>query len=625
MDDRTCKVAPVNADGQDEVTAAAIARRVGVGRAAVSNWRRRHEDFPKPIGGGANNPTYSWAEVKAWLKSTGRADQLAMFGRTETGTQAIGGPTRAADGRRDKPTEAEPPVTRLPSGALLARVIVSLLPPSTAAGNGGSAGAGNADIDTGDSETSDSNDDGYNDEGAFDLSGADLPAVLDPACAAGDLLLAVADRFGNQVRLLGQEIDESAVQSAALNLRGHPLAGPYEIRLGDSLRDDQFADLLGRLAAVVCETPLDQPAWPADELATDRRWEFGVPAPRDGELAWVQHCYAHLRPRGTAVVAVSPRTCVSPSGQSIREEMIRSGALRAVIALPPKMSSLPDTDVYLWVLRRPYGEADNGYVIMVDLSGVVDRADVPQQYSLWQRLFRDAEAALASSGRRRPGQADGGPGVSRAVPRLRLVDRGANLLPSRYVTTQVEATADDLAEVTDRLRALYARVGAGLPTFAAAGPRLPHAQVTIAELERTGALKIRSRDTTPRRGDVLVRTLGRPPVVATGTETSDSQIAHVIELNADRLDAHFVATFLRADARAVPVANTLGALSREDLRRCRIPRMSLPEQRRYGDEFRRLAELQDALSTLARLSATVIDQTVHGLTTGTLAPRRPTR
>jgi hypothetical protein len=91
-------------------------------------------------------------------------------------------------------------------------------------------------------------------------------------------------------------------------------------------------------------------------------------------------------------------------------------------------------------------------------------------------------------------------------------------------------------------------------------------------------------------------------------------------VDAARLDAHFVATFLRSDANALPVANALGALSREDLRRCRVPRMPPAEQRRYGDAFRRLRELQDALSTLAAVSTTVIDQTIHDRTVGTLIP-----
>jgi hypothetical protein len=96
----------------------------------------------------------------------------------------------------------------------------------------------------------------------------------------------------------------------------------------------------------------------------------------------------------------------------------------------------------------------------------------------------------------------------------------------------------------------------------------------------------------------------------------------VLEIDASRLDPHFVATFLRTDIGTLPVANTLGAVSRDDLRRCRVPRMPLAEQRRYGDAFRLLLELESALRTLADVSEKVIEQTIHGLTTGVLAPAR---
>jgi hypothetical protein len=101
---------------------------------------------------------------------------------------------------------------------------------------------------------------------------------------------------------------------------------------------------------------------------------------------------------------------------------------------------------------------------------------------------------------------------------------------------------------------------------------------------------------------VLLRTLGRPPAVATGTSADDKGVAQVIEIDETRLDAFFVATFLRADVAALPVTNTLGAVSRDDLRRCRIPRMPLAEQHRHGDAFRRLLELDTALRTLADIS-----------------------
>ena len=556
----------MDSDEREEMTAAAIARLAGVGRAAVSNWQRRYPKFPKPVGGSPTSPTFDRAEVEAWLKATGKADQLATAGQTDTGTQRIAEPERS--------------ITDLQPSDLLARSMAALLPRETAAGM----------------PTEDEDED-------FLDAPEDLPVVLDPACGTATALLAVADRFGDQVKLAGQEISQDYAQTARFNLSGNANGVAYEVHVGDSFLDNQLARYLGKAAAVVCEPPFGSPQWPETELTTDPRWEFGIPAPRDGELAWVQHCYAHLRPRGVAVVAVSPRTCVQQSGEGIRAALVRSGVLRVVIALPQGMTSVPGTDLCLWLLRRPYGEPDHRPVRMIDLSGLGDAADVPREFAAWQRLLGDAD-----------------PTVSRAVPRLELLDGDANLLPSRYVAASVQATAGDLAKVTERLAHLYIVIGQGLPTFQAPGQRARTSYVTLAELERVGALTIRSRDDTPRRGDVLLRTLGRPPIVATGTSADDKGVAQVMEIDETRLDAHFVATFLRADVAALPVANTLGAVSRDDLRRCRIPRMPLAEQRRYGDAFRGLLELDAALRTLADISGKVIEQTIHGLTTGVLAP-----
>jgi type I restriction-modification system DNA methylase subunit len=567
----------------DEVTAAAIARLAGVSRAAVANWRKRYPEFPKPVGGSEHSPTFSLTEVEEWLKATGKGDQLATAGQTETGTQRVDSPVQLpgdspytwARDSLDRLPESGPErgVADLTSGELLARVMASLLPHSTASA-----------VPSG----------GW---------GADVPVVLDPACSEATLLLAVADRFGTEVRLAGQEIQLTATEAAVQRLSDNPLGTLYEIHTGDSLLENQLSGYLGTAAAVVCEPPFELPQWPSAELATDPRWEFGTPAPRDGELAWVQHCYAHLRPRGVAVVAVTPRTCLQPSGQQIRAALVRSGVLRDVIALPKGMGSAPDTDVYLWVLQRPYGAPDHGEVRMVDLSRLGAAADVPYEFAAWERLFGDAD-----------------PTVSRAVPRLELLDGETNLLPSRYVTTWAEASTDDFAHVTDRLHTLYLQAVQGLPRFAAPTKPTHHSHVTLGELERAGVLTVRARDDTPRAGDVLLRTLGRPPIVATGTAADDTGIAQIVEIDPARLDAHFLATFLRADSGVLPAANTLGALNRDDLRRCRVPRLPLAEQQRYGYAFRHLQELQEVLAALERASTHVIEQTVYGLITGVLAP-----
>ena len=609
----------MEAQGRELITAAAIARLAGVGRAAVSNWRKRYPEFPKPAGGSPSSPTFDCAEILTWLKETGKADQLATAGRTDGGTIRVGAITDTAGESSGKTFDSmfvkawqtlpERSISDLRPSDLLARAMVALLPRSIAPER-------TVRDDSAWLDRSYEQDGQLARGGPYRGSGNDdpaLPVIIDPACGSAAALMAAADRFGARIRLAGQDIDQKAARIAAFNLSGDSHGAPYEIHAGNSFTDSQLGAYLGRAAAVVCEPPFERPDWPVDELTTDRRWEFGIPAPRDGELAWVQHCYAHLRPHGIAVVAVSQRTCIQPSGEHIRAALVRTGVLRGVIALPKGTGSLPGADICLWVLRRPPGVPDRAPVRLIDLSGLGDPADVPLEFGAWQQLF-DADD----------------PAISRAVERLELLEESTCLLPSRYLAARGQASAADLAQVAGRLAEIYAAVGRGLPRFAAPKTTSRHAYVTLAELERVGALTIRARDDTPRVGDVLLRTQGRPPVVATAEKDSDEDaigrfvevtgIAQVVEIDSSRLDPYFVALFLRSDVGALPVANTLGAINRDDLRRCRIPRLPLTEQRRYGDAFRLLGELEQALARLSDLGAKVIDQTIHSLTTGAVAP-----
>ena len=58
------------------VAAGDIARLAGVGRAAVSNWRRRFQDFPEPVGGTSSSPLFSLTEVETWLHGQGKLQEL---------------------------------------------------------------------------------------------------------------------------------------------------------------------------------------------------------------------------------------------------------------------------------------------------------------------------------------------------------------------------------------------------------------------------------------------------------------------------------------------------------------------------------------------------------------------
>ncbi|MFE5713425.1 hypothetical protein ACFQ7J_21745 [Streptomyces sp. NPDC056501] len=66
-------LAPVT-PGRDVVLLAEVARIARVGRAAVVNWRRRHADFPDPVGGTDVHPEFDRRAMAAWLLDHDKID-----------------------------------------------------------------------------------------------------------------------------------------------------------------------------------------------------------------------------------------------------------------------------------------------------------------------------------------------------------------------------------------------------------------------------------------------------------------------------------------------------------------------------------------------------------------------
>ncbi|MDA0635792.1 N-6 DNA methylase, partial [Nonomuraea sp. MCN248] len=269
-----------------------IARLAGVGRAAVSNWRRRHEDFPVPIGGTANQPLFSLPQVEEWLRRYGKSYQVSLGDRAWQRLKTAGdlrlgeavaqaGALLTSDESDLEPEQAEL-VSELAErhGALTAyEFLVERY------------------LEAHSRQLSVTRDDVA--ELMVTLVG-DARTVLDPACGVGTLLLHAATGDGR--RLLGQELSESSASIAATRLR---LRGAdATITAGDAMRHDAFA---GEPAdAVVCDPPFNERAWGYEELVGDPRWAYGLPPRGEPELAWVQHCLTHVRPGGLVAILMPP-------------------------------------------------------------------------------------------------------------------------------------------------------------------------------------------------------------------------------------------------------------------------------------------------------------------------------
>ncbi|WP_234401817.1 N-6 DNA methylase, partial [Thermobifida halotolerans] len=361
------------------VNSVGIARLAGVGRAAVSNWRRRYPDFPDPVDGAEGSPLFDLAEVRAWLRRMGKlaadespdavveavwnvldplrehldgVDAVALLGAAlaarEEGADLAALPEERLRDRLLASLDVGAPPPDLPDAAPLRRVLVDAADRLDAVG-----GAPDAFERLHQRYLTSVSRHFFADTpeiGALMLRLVDDSAatVLDPVCGTGTLLREAARRIPG-VAVLGQELDPGAARLARVRLL---LAGARpDIRCGDSLRADTFG---GPAAdAVVAHPPFNQTDWGFEELNLDPRWRYGVPARKEPELAWVQHALARVRPGGTVVMVLPPTVASRGSGRRVRRELIRRGALRAVIALPAGLTPPMGVPLTLWVLRSP--------------------------------------------------------------------------------------------------------------------------------------------------------------------------------------------------------------------------------------------------------------------------------
>ncbi|GAA2495932.1 N-6 DNA methylase [Streptomyces gobitricini] len=517
-------------DNAAEVTAAGIARLAGVGRAAVSNWRRRHADFPKPVGGTETSPSFSLADVERWLRAQGKLAEVPP--RERVWQQIAGHPAGAVTAlvhagcalllvhdrssgwlemtavSDERMAELLPPALEeiltlrfgperpvpTPNPTELAPSVPLLRAAAEFAAETGARQAFEFLL----GRHLDANPRQYTltPPGPASLM-AELagPAgtVLDPACGTGALLRAV----DKPTALYAQETDRDLAALTALRLALRSGAEVHA-RSGDSLRSDAFPRLTAD--AVLCHPPFNERNWGHEELAYDPRWEYGFPARTESELAWAQHALARLRPGGTAVLLMPPAAASRRSGRRIRADLLRHGALRAVVALPAGAAPPYGIPLHLWVLRKPVaGAPASPELLVVDTSEHTDagrdRLDWPAVHTAvldaWQPF--DKHGTVAER-----------PGAHRCVPVIELLDDDVDLAPARHLPPPAAAGgAEELAGVRDRLTAVLRRTVELTPPPArtAAHPesaRLPG--VTVGELARTGALELRAGGTGTAAG-----------------------------------------------------------------------------------------------------------------------------
>ncbi|MEU6561990.1 N-6 DNA methylase [Nocardia nova] len=643
-----------------QVSAAEISRLAGVTRATVSNWRRRHDDFPKAIAGTETRPVFDLHAVRAWMADHGvepaasPAIELRTLVRShatpESATRLMETLRRSGTGWQasgaDKALVREVSRVLDTADAETVRAVVDILA-EQAMGDTATSGVYVTPENVAELMV----------QLASPVAGEPIRSVLDPACGSGSLLSAAA--HAGVVDLYGQDVVAVQVQRARLLIETGTDREPA-VATGDSLTADAFPGLT--VDAVLCNPPYGLRDWGSAELAFDTRWDYGLPPRGESELAWVQHAIAHVRPGGTAVLLLPPAVASRNSGRKIRANLVRTGALRAVVGLAPGVAQPWHVGLQIWVLRRPDpAVAVPDSVLFLDGSAALPRSEAvdgdpfARIVRAWRNFDREAESAAES-------------GFAAVVRSVDLLDEDVDLTPARYVRSSLDSTVVS-GQVDDALTRLAAatvelsEAATNVRGWTEAGGRVWRF-VSIADLAAHGQLEwIRAspRDAEPAVSGDMRRVLtatdvagGEPasegletaaPVTIVEVATGDvlmpavrsdrnggrsARVAseqdagailgphvHAFRVDSGRLDPWFVAGFLIG---ADNVAATRTSTVRFDPSKLRIPVLSLAEQQRYGELFRRLFVLRAA----ARRAIDVADLTAGligtGLTAGALEP-----
>lgn len=609
----------------ETITLTDLARLAAVGRNAVSNWRRREPDFPAPVDESARRPRFSLSALESWAEAHGRSLQVTgadrlwfrLAGAHPSAEAALEAVAAAFDGQGDDDLVAavKELASQTPASDLFEFFIERA---REAAGTGVPPGiAPLADI-------------------AAAVSGEHLEdrvgkTVHDPACDEGDLLAAVAARLGPCKAISGQDLSATRASIAERRLRlldgklrgerpGAPVsagpggaaatggrpgeatasgarpgettgsgAGPGEAtgsgeradvqtRVGDSLLSALPAE---RYDLVVCDPPFNVKDWGYDRLpdGDDPRLAYGTPPRTEPELAWALHCVSLLAPGGHAVVRMPAQVAHRRSGRRIRSELLRWGALRAVV-------DHPEAKAHIWILA-PRGETSQ---LLVSNGRDFDQA--------WLNFTAAPDAPIATPD-------------SVAVPLMRLWDEDVDISPAVYLASAAGG-AEDLADAVAHLRVRIEEIaGRGMPRFGS-GAEQSAPETSLGDLERDGHLVVAPGGEGGDARCVIVDPVGEPPVrIGTKGEAAETQWTITCE---PTVDLGWIAAALAARLPAASKRTATGAKRR--ILSVKIPRLTLAEQQRRGEAFARLEALRSDLAIAGRQAEALAAEAAAGLVSG---------
>jgi len=647
------------------LTLSEIAELTGFAVPTVSNWIRRFDDFPEgQTFGGSRRPRYDIDEVLAWLERRklsrdAASEHAALFSidrehrRDFLGTlfnvlhsihdrqkasvkQVMEKYEELASSDEDKIVNFDLTQVR--------DVVSDLVPRYKGLSDAELAGALSA-ADEG--AQSRSWPESTTPEVLVEFLGALAPrtkgTVLDLASGQGKLLEHLATNGIGETHV-GREINYNNVVRARQSARLRDLDITYLVANGIASLKQASCSL------VVVDPPLGLRL--QREEIDYALWPFARPSSQDITTAFIQRAVEALEPGGTALV-LSSAQLLQKGGEAseLRRQLLISGAIRGIVALPPRLRANTAIPLALWILGPADHKAQDVVMVDASLSAPEDLAeDGPVVAAILAELNKDDKHRNEE--------------FATTVPVRELLTRDVALRPNAWV-----AKKRDLIEPQEQV----AIARSGLQAIAnltdsvslssedlVVGDVEP-AMISLDDLQSRRSIKImrplmvrgavdgtgapildarvlqagREKDSTKRLADQNSQGLVIEPgdvVVAAGARSVIAQVwdeegwvagstIQVIRPNPAEIDGYFLATAIQHPRNHAHVDP--GALKVQlKIRGFEVPDLSIEQQRDLAELIKVLDDTEKGLQDrLRQLSASKLD-ILQAVGSGTLRIRQ---
>lgn len=212
--------------------------------------------------------------------------------------------------------------------------------------------------------------------------------ILDPACGSGGMFVQSA-HFIEQMKknpqdvatFYGMEKNPTTIRLAKMNLAVHGLEG--NIAKAITYYEDPFK-LVDKCDFVMANPPFNVDEVDAEKVKQDPRLPFGLPGVNkkkkvsNGNYLWISYFYAYLKraieclkDEGRAGFVMSSQASSAAGDEAkVRQKLIESGHVDAMIAIRGNFFYTRPVPCELWFLNKKKPEAHTGKVLMVDARNV---------------------------------------------------------------------------------------------------------------------------------------------------------------------------------------------------------------------------------------------------------------